>query len=120
MDNMEKINLIETMQDIVNKNVEHFKNDFLFDIDFMYTMHDKKFVWIVRKYGTNIARLWPDVSCTTEYTKNKIIENGKIALSSFYKTNKKTTIKNKFFIVDLENNEIRKIDGRTINRLLAD
>lgn len=117
---MEKINLIKTMQDIVNKNVENFKDDFLYDIDFMYTMHDKKFVWIVRKCGTNIARLWPSVSYTTEYAENRIIENGKITLSSWYKTNKKTTIKNKFFIVDLENNEIRKIDGRTINSLLAD
>jgi hypothetical protein len=52
---MNRVELVKTMNDIVNNYVEHYKTDFLYDVDFMYTTNDKKYVWIVRKCGTNIV-----------------------------------------------------------------
>lgn len=117
---MTRVELLKKMYSIVKEQVKHYDSDFMYDIDFMYTTSDKKFIWIVRKYGTNIVSLWPGKDFISSKEYNDYIHISKVTLNSFYETNKKTTIKNKFFIVDLENNEIRKIDGRTINRLLAD
>lgn len=106
MNNEKRFNLAKTMFDIVENNVKHYKSDFLYDYDFMLNCKDKKFIWIARNCGTNLIRLWPaDFNIDTVY-------NAKLALKSFIETNKETTIKHKFFIVDFENYTISELSAR--------
>ena len=114
----DRIELLMTMQDIVYENTEHYKSDFIYDINYMFKTNDKKFIWIVRKYGTNIARLWPEKNEFTSENYSSFIRISKSTLSSLYEEHKKTTIKHKFFIVDLENNAIKRIYGKTIEKLI--
>ena len=58
------INLNEGMQNRVNRNVKHYKNDLLIDFDTIkkkYKNNATRFVWITRKNGTNLG-LYNDVS----------------------------------------------------------
>ena len=115
---MNRVELLEEMNSIVKEQVKHYDSDFMLDIDFMYTTSDKKFIWIVRKYGTNIVSLWPgkDFNSTKEY--NDYIHISKVTLNSFYEEHKKTSISHKFFIIDLEHNTIKRIYGKTIENFI--
>lgn len=112
---MNRIELLKTMNDIVNENTEHYKNDFMYDIDFMYNTSDKKFIWIVRKYGTNLACMWPDKNRLSSEEYSNYIDVSKTILKCFYEEHNKN---HKFFIVDLEKNTIKRIYDKTIEKFL--
>lgn len=104
-----RVELLKDMEDIVEKQVKHFKNDFMYDIDYIYTIHDKKIIWIARNCGTNIVRLWPQECFTTEKSRMSIIKNNKDILEYYCNIDKKG---NKYFLIDLENNTIEKLSAR--------
>ena len=101
-----RVELLKEMQEIVDKNVKHFKSDFMYDIDFIYALHDKKIIWITRNCGTNIVRLFPDEKNTTARSAKEIVQNSKDILKYYLEVDNKG---NKFFLIDLENNTIENI-----------
>jgi hypothetical protein len=108
---MNRVELVKTMNDIVNNYVEHYKTDFLYDVDFMYTTNDKKYVWIVRKCGTNIVRLFPADN------DSETIKNARLVLDCYKETAEKTTTEYHYYIVDIVNNEIKKLSSKGIKEL---
>ena len=100
---MNRIGLLNTMNGIVNNYVEYYKNDFMYDIDFLYNTTDAKIIWIVRKCGTNIVRLWPADN------DNETIKNAKLTLECYKEIDEKTTVKNRYYIIDIKNNELKEI-----------
>lgn len=109
---MNRVELVITMNDIVNNYVEHYKTDFLYDVDYMYTTSDKKYIWIVRKCGTNIVRLWPADN------DSETIKNAKLVLDCYKETAEKTTIEYRYYIIDIVNNEIKELNGKEIKNLI--
>lgn len=107
MENMNnRVDLLKAMNEIVEKQVKHYKNDFIYDIDYIYTIHDKKIIWIARKCGTNIVRLWPQECFTTENNRIAIIKRSRNVLDFYLNVDK---CDNKYFLINLENNSIKKL-----------
>ena len=112
---MNRIELLKTMYDIVNNDTENYKNDFMYDIDYMYKTSDIKFVWIVRRNGTNIASMWPNKDRFTSKEYSSFIHISKTTIECFYNEHNK---EHKFFIVDLKKNTIKRIYNKTIENLI--
>ena len=89
---MIRTELINKMNNLVNRHVKHYKEDFATDKEVIETKQDlEKFVWILRPCGTNIIN----------YEDRKISES----LKYYYKEGEK----NNYYLVDLISNTIKKI-----------
>ena len=103
-----RVELVKAMNGIVDNYVEYYKTDFLYDVDFMYTTNDEKYLWIVRKCGTNIVRLWPADN------DSETIRNAKLVLDCYKETAEKTTMDYHYYIIDIANNEIKELSKKDI------
>lgn len=102
---MDNIKLLQAMQKIVDTSVEHYKSDFIIDIDYFYTTKDASFVWITRKCGTNICRINP-----AENTKD--VELTKAAakrILQYYLALDNEDKKNRFFLISKNDGNIKEL-----------
>ena len=89
---MIRTELLNKMNNLVNRHVKHYKEDFTQDKETIENKQDlEKFIWILRPCGTNIIN----------YDDRKISES----LKYYYKEGEK----NNYYMVDLISNTVKKI-----------
>ena len=97
---MERTELLNKMNNLVNRHVKAYKSDFTADKEVMENKQDlKKFIWILRPCGTNIINF----------------EDRKISVSLQYYL--KEGNKNNYYLVDLIGNTIKKIKLESVLNL---
>lgn len=89
--------IFSKIKTIVNKNVEYYKSDFFdYDLPNLQKVDQGRYIWIVRKCGTNLVNIDGDL-CVLDYYMNETGDGVKA-----------------YYIIDIAADTIKEIDVKEI------